>query len=61
MDIGQKDLSLDDYYKRNLLSSRVENRLGGSSNAYTKTYKPINPNATPRFSIQLGDYFINFL
>mgnify|MGYP001194666273 CR=1 FL=1 len=49
MDIGQPDLSLDDFYKRNILKSKVENRLGGSENAYTKTYKPINPNARPRF------------
>ena len=49
MDIGQTDLSLDDYYKRNLLKSKVENRLGGSDNAYTKTYKPLNPDATPKF------------
>jgi len=49
MDIGQTDLSLDDYYKRNLLKSKVENRLGGSDNAYTKTYKPLNPDARPKF------------
>ena len=49
MDIGQKDLSLDDFYKRNLLKSKVENRLGGSNNAYTKTYKPLNPEARPKF------------
>ena len=49
MDIGQPDLSLDDFYKRNILKSKVENRLGGSENAYTKTYKPINPNARPKF------------
>ena len=48
-DFGEKDLSLDDYYKRRLLASSVENRLGGSTNAYTKTYKPLNPNAKPRF------------
>jgi hypothetical protein len=49
MDIGQVDMSLDDYYKRRLLTSKVENRLGGSENAYTKTYKPLNPNANPKF------------
>jgi hypothetical protein len=49
LDIGVKDMSLDDYYKRRLLSSKVENRLGGSENAYTKTYKPLNPNASPKF------------
>ena len=49
MDIGISDLSLDDYYKRNLLKSKVENRLGGSSNAYTQTYKPLDPNVKPQF------------
>ena len=49
LDTGKKDLSLDDFYKRNLLKSKVENRLGGSSNAYTKTYKPLNPEARPKF------------
>ena len=49
MDIGKKDLSLDDFYKRNLLKNKVENRLGGSDNAYTKTYKPLNPEARPKF------------
>ena len=49
LDTGKKDLSLDDFYKRNLLKSKVENRLGGSSSAYTKTYKPLNPEARPKF------------
>ena len=49
LDIGEKDITFDDYYKRRLLSSKVENRLGGSENAYTKTFKPLNPNVESKF------------
>jgi len=49
LDTGVADVSLDDYYRRRLLTSKVENRLGGSENAYTKTYKPLNPDGTPQF------------
>ena len=39
---GQKDMSLEDYYKRRILNNSSENRLGGSKTAYTKQYKPDN-------------------
>ena len=38
--IGRRDLSLEDYYNRQLLNKYSENRLGGSKSAYTDTYKP---------------------
>ena len=47
--IGQKDLSLEDYYNRQLLNKYSENRLGGSKSAYTDTYKPDKGQKKPRY------------
>ncbi len=40
--IGQKDMSLEDYYNRRILNNNKENRLGGSKSSYTEQYKPDN-------------------
>ena len=47
--IGQKDLSLEDYYNRQLLNKYSENRLGGSKSAYTDKYKPDKGQKKPRY------------
>ena len=47
--IGKKDLSLEDYYNRQLLNKYSENRLGGSKSAYTDTYKPDKGQKKPRY------------
>lgn len=38
--IGEKDMSLEDYYSRRILNNNNENRLGGSKTAYTRQYRP---------------------
>ena len=48
-DTGTQDMSLEDYYNRRLLINSVENRLGGSSSAYSNQYRPQNNYGNIRF------------
>lgn len=41
-DTGKKDMSLEDYYSKQLTIKNSENRLGGSKTAYTNIYRPQN-------------------
>ena len=55
--IGQRDLSLEDYYNRQLLNKYSENRLGGSKSAYTDTYKPDGEKKSRVILTAYGNYF----
>ena len=48
-DVGKKDMSLEDYYNKQLTIKNSENRLGGSKTAYTNRYRPQNKYGNIRF------------
>tara|TARA_X000000368_G_C23058038_1_gene725076 strand:+ start:8011 stop:9975 length:1965 start_codon:yes stop_codon:yes gene_type:complete len=48
-DTGKKDMSLEDYYNKQLTIKNSENRLGGSKTAYTNRYRPQNKYGNIRF------------
>ena len=59
--IGERDDSLEDYYKRRILNNSIENRLGGSSDALRYIRRmPVDDNGKYHFLIQFGLYLTKF-